>query len=116
MGLILSVMLYIVVLCILLVSYTLFLYLVGDTYFKCPVRDLCVSHSMQIPKKGQTYMYSFDYRSSTNPWPSWMGSLHGYEIESMFGLPYNPALNYSDSDKDMSERVMKYITNFAKTG
>lgn len=90
--------------------------LLGDTYFKCPVRDLCVSHSMQIPKKGQTYMYSFDYRSSTNPWPSWMGSLHGYEIESMFGLPFNPALNYSDSDKDMSERVMKYITNFAKTG
>ena len=51
-----------------------------------------------------------------NPWPSWMGSLHGYEIESVFGLPFNRALNYSDTDRNISEYVMNYMTNFAKTG
>ena len=61
-------------------------------------------------------MYTFDFRSSRNPWPSWMGSLHGYEIESVFGLSFDPALYYSSADREMSQNVMKYMTNFAKTG
>ena len=69
-----------------------------------------------MPTKGNTYMYTFDYRSLANPWPSWMGSLHGYEIEFVFGLPYNTSQNFTDEDRTLSNSIMKYMTNFAKTG
>lgn len=88
----------------------------GDTLFKCPVRDLADAYSRH--GDGNVYVYSFEYRHSGNPWPSWMGSLHGYEIEMMFGLPYNPnsTFTYSEADYNVSTKAMKYISTFANYG
>jgi carboxylesterase type B len=87
---------------------------VGDITFKCDVRSFASHHASQ--SHGRTYMYSFEYRHSANPWPSWMGSLHGYEIEPVFGQPFNPMLKYSDLDREVSAKVMDYFTTFANTG
>ncbi|KAL4230605.1 hypothetical protein ACF0H5_010982 [Mactra antiquata] len=86
----------------------------GDFYFKCPVREMAIEHSNV--GNAQTYVYSFEYRHSANPWPTWMGALHGYEIEMMFGMPFNPQRNYSDLDRVVSTNVMKYIVGFARDG
>lgn len=88
--------------------------MLGDSLFKCSVRDLALYHAMLA--QGRTYLYSFEYRHSANPWPDWMGVLHGYEIELVFGLPFNLDLNYSALDRDVSAKIMKYFTTFAKTG
>ncbi|XP_060569602.1 cholinesterase 1-like isoform X2 [Ruditapes philippinarum] len=88
--------------------------IVGDITFKCDVRSFASHHASQ--SHGRTYMYSFEYRHSANPWPSWMGSLHGYEIEPVFGQPFNPMLKYSDLDREVSAKVMDYFTTFANTG
>lgn len=65
---------------------------------------------------GKTFLYSFDHRSSVNPWPEWMGAMHGYEIEFVFGMPLNASLGYTKKEVDMTKKFMKHWANFARTG
>ncbi|XP_013421277.1 cholinesterase [Lingula anatina] len=85
----------------------------GDTNFVCPTVDF-VQAAYRDEK--QTFMYHFKHRSNNNPWPEWMGVLHGYEIEFVFGDPLNKSLNYTAEDLDISRRMMVYWSNFAKSG
>jgi len=67
----------------------------------------------------KVYVYAFNHRTSGNPWPSWTGNaLHGYEIDHVFGVPHRSESKnkYSDEERTLSDRVIKYWTNFAKTG
>lgn len=64
-------------------------------------------------------MYRFLHRTSTNPFASWTGVMHGYEIEFVFGLPFtepNPSMRYTDAERKMSLYMMTIWANFARTG
>lgn len=65
---------------------------------------------------GKPYLYYFTHRSSTNPWPNWTGVMHGYEIEFVFGRPFNASLGYTDAERAMSMKMMKIWTTFGRTG
>ena len=54
-------------------------------------------------------------RYSVNPWPRWMGVMHGDEIMFVFGDALKPSNNYSLEDQQLSRQIMTYWTNFAKT-
>ena len=86
---------------------------VGDCHFTCQVNHF--GHSYSLAGEN-VYMYYFTQRYSSNPWPRWMGVLHGDEIIFTFGDPYKTGLNYTTDEKDLSLEMMKYWTNFAKTG
>ncbi len=64
-------------------------------------------------------MYAFEHRTKRTfdlyKWPEWMGVMHGYEIEYVFGIPVNNG-NYSVEERYLSSKIMTYWTNFAKTG
>lgn len=66
--------------------------------------------------QGGVYLYLFDHRASNLAWPEWMGVIHGYEIEFVFGLPLEKRLNYTADEEKLSRRMMKYWANFARTG
>ncbi|KAK6019608.1 hypothetical protein OSTOST_14750 [Ostertagia ostertagi] len=65
---------------------------------------------------GDTYYYYFTHRATAQTWPEWMGCLHGYEINFVFGEPFNKKFNYSTEEQELSSRFMRYWANFAKTG
>ena len=65
---------------------------------------------------GKAFFYLFDHHSTANPWPAWMGVMHGYEIEFVFGMPLNPSLKYTEREVNMSRSIMKQWANFARTG
>ncbi|XP_071386155.1 acetylcholinesterase-like [Centroberyx affinis] len=86
---------------------------VGDKLFTCPMLEF----AQRYPQHGgKAYLYFFDHRSSTNPWPAWMGVMHGYEIEFVFGMPLNVTLGYTQNEVNMSRKFMKHWANFARTG
>ncbi|XP_058434463.1 cholinesterase isoform X4 [Marmota monax] len=62
------------------------------------------------------FFYYFEHRSSKLPWPEWMGVMHGYEIEFVFGLPLERRVNYTRAEEILSRFIMKCWANFAKYG
>ena len=86
---------------------------VGDAYFVCAVNMLAHAYA----SAGENvYYYYFTQRYRSNPWPSWMGVLHGDEILFTFGEPLKAGGNFTDGEKQLSRKMMQYWTNFAKTG
>lgn len=86
---------------------------VGDYHFVCEVNKLADFYAANGQR---VYQFWFDHRSSVNPWPKWMGTLHGDEIHFVFGMPLNPELGYNKKEQELSKRIMRYWSNFAKTG
>ncbi|XP_047246672.1 acetylcholinesterase-like isoform X3 [Girardinichthys multiradiatus] len=87
--------------------------LVGDQHFFCPTLDFAHRYSQG---GGKTFLYFFDHMSSINPWPVWMGVMHGYEIEFVFGMPLDASLGYTNNERNMTKKFMKHWANFARTG
>uniref|UniRef100_A0A4W6EBE0 Carboxylic ester hydrolase n=1 Tax=Lates calcarifer TaxID=8187 RepID=A0A4W6EBE0_LATCA len=104
--------------------------IVGDHNVICPLAHFARSYSQHNALKtknnhssfsplacqGGVYLYLFDHRASNLAWPEWMGVIHGYEIEFVFGLPLEKRLNYTAEEEKLSRRMMKYWANFARTG
>ncbi|XP_028855001.1 acetylcholinesterase [Denticeps clupeoides] len=119
--------------------------IVGDHNVICPLQHFALSYAQHIAKhsqanqgntgagtfgwgnsgptpntggnsQGSVYMYLFDHRASNLAWPEWMGVIHGYEIEFVFGLPLESRLNYTSEEEKLSRRMMRYWANFARTG
>ncbi|KAM9853496.1 cholinesterase-like [Aulostomus maculatus] len=86
--------------------------LVGDQLFVCPLLHFAQRYSQ---RGGKTFLYLFDHRSSTNPWPAWMGVMHGDEIEFVLGRPLNVSWKYSKNEVNMTKKFMKHWANFART-
>lgn len=87
--------------------------LVGDQMFICPVLDF----AHRLSRHGcKPFVYLFDHHSSINPWPEWMGVMHGYEIEFVFGMPLNASLGYTKEEVNMTKKFMKHWAHFARTG
>ncbi|ESO98739.1 hypothetical protein LOTGIDRAFT_113809 [Lottia gigantea] len=86
---------------------------VGDLYFVCYVQEM----SKYYAQAGMdVYSYLFNHRSSVSEWPLWAGVMHADEIPFIFGSPLNTHEKYLTSEKELSRKMMRYWTNFAKTG
>ena len=81
----------------------------------CPVVHTAAAFSKY---SSSVYLYQFSHRTSANPWPTWMGVLHGYELDHVFGAPLasSGTHKYDSWEKELSSKMIAYWTNFAKTG
>ncbi|OCT66584.1 cholinesterase [Xenopus laevis] len=87
--------------------------IVGDSNFICPLLEFTRRNA---DLGNNVYLYYFQHRSSQLAWPEWMGVMHGYEIEFVFGKPLEKKLNYTKKEETLSRTVMRQWANFAKTG
>uniref|UniRef100_A0AC35FDY8 Carboxylic ester hydrolase n=1 Tax=Panagrolaimus sp. PS1159 TaxID=55785 RepID=A0AC35FDY8_9BILA len=88
--------------------------MVGDYFFTCD--SIWLADQMD-DGEGKVFIYYFDQPSSANPWPSWTGVMHGYEIEYVFGVPiYNTTAGYTSREKTLSHKMIQYWSSFAKDG
>ena len=84
-----------------------------DFFFICPQSYFAQKFA---DRGSNVYYYYFTQKSSNSPWGSWVGVPHASEIEYVFGKPLNEALNYTQAERQLSRKMMKYFTDFAKTG
>jgi acetylcholinesterase len=86
---------------------------VADHHFVCPLNEFAHAYS----SAGENvYMYYLTQRYSTNPWPKWMGVLHGDDIFFVFGELLKDNMNYTKEEQQLTYQIMQYWTNFGKTG
>lgn len=90
-----------------------FVDLVGDYNFICPFTHFA---DKMAEVGNAAYVYLFDHLASNADWPEWMGVMHGYEIEFVFGIPLDRKLNYTAAEETFSRNIMHYWATFAKTG
>jgi len=80
---------------------------VVDTMYRCPVVVQLAWHAAA----GNTgYEYQFDRAA---PGREAAGATHGAEVGYVFGTL---GANYAQADRDLSDAIQQYWTNFAKTG
>lgn len=65
--------------------------------------------------------YNFMHKTVGSQFPSWTGTMHGYEIEYVFGMPFSNEFkskhyNFTEEEAALSRRIMRYWANFARTG
>lgn len=62
------------------------------------------------------FSLSIVQRTSTSLWGEWMGVMHGDEIEYIFGQPINKSLQYRERERELSRRMVRSVSEFARTG
>lgn len=99
--------------------------IVLDYWFSCAILSELKSHA--IAAEHDVYLYYFSHVPSVHLYattdfqPRWYGAAHGEELHFVFGYPFDgiPYLEfheYPEEEKAFSYQVIKYWTNFAKTG
>ncbi|XP_066272002.1 acetylcholinesterase-like [Branchiostoma lanceolatum] len=87
--------------------------MVGDYSFKCPVIEASLARARA---GGKVYMYQFNHVLSNSPSPTWGGAFHTSETALVFGSPLDPSQSYTPDEDGLSMTMMRFWTNFAKTG
>lgn len=88
-------------------------WMMGDYYISCPLLDFARRY---VENGGNARLFLFNHRASFNPWPQWMGAVHGEEIPFVFGIPPNQTMGFSKEEEALSRRIMGHWSNFARSG
>ncbi|XP_077862011.1 acetylcholinesterase-like [Saccoglossus kowalevskii] len=93
-----------------------FVSIFSDEAIVCPTNTL--AHAMS--KSGSNvYLYQMSYSASRSMWGfDWTKAAHGDDLQFVFGWHFRSQNDWqmSPEDVDVSLQMMKYWTNFAKTG
>ncbi|XP_023245257.1 neuroligin-4, X-linked-like [Copidosoma floridanum] len=90
----------------------------SDGHTVAPLMRVAFYHAR---RGASTYFFHFNYQSKDSDYPQRLGSVRGEAIPYIFGLPlvsggrFFPQ-NYSRADQGVTEAVLTFFTNFAKTG
>ncbi|XP_065576080.1 neuroligin-4, X-linked-like isoform X2 [Artemia franciscana] len=92
--------------------------IISDAQTVCPMINLADIHSSL---RAKSYFYVFAYQSTYGDYPKTWGSVRGEELAYVFGMPLiggtnHLANNYTKPEMLLSEMMMTYWTNFARTG
>uniref|UniRef100_A0A0N5C137 Carboxylic ester hydrolase n=1 Tax=Strongyloides papillosus TaxID=174720 RepID=A0A0N5C137_STREA len=92
--------------------------LLADFLFDCTVATFAQNYHDKTKRK--VYFYEYKKRSPINPWPKWMGAMHGWELEHIFGYPFRYPGKYQEKEledeKEFSGKLIEYIKNFVASG
>ncbi|XP_015419600.1 PREDICTED: bile salt-activated lipase isoform X5 [Myotis davidii] len=86
-----------------------------DYFFLMPTKIDVAQHRANA-KSARTYTYLFSHRSRKLFYPSWVGADHADDVPYVFGRPFATPLNYRAQDRTVSQTMIAYWTNFARTG
>ncbi|RLW00545.1 hypothetical protein DV515_00008781 [Chloebia gouldiae] len=89
--------------------------LITDYIFLIPTQ-LALDLHVQNAKSGKTYSYVFSEPSRMPVYPGWVGADHADDLQYVFGKPFATPVGYWPKHRTVSEAMIAYWTNFARTG
>ncbi|PIK57385.1 putative acetylcholinesterase [Apostichopus japonicus] len=92
--------------------------LMTDEAFHCPAEHTARTYALNGNK---VYRYYFNHMPARSIWPSvpsWWGIAHAEDIPFFFGWAFSDTFNWFQTaeEKTLALDMMRYFTNFAKTG
>ncbi|XP_063224778.1 neuroligin-2-like [Bacillus rossius redtenbacheri] len=90
----------------------------GDAQVVAPVVRTAELHASG---RKRPHLYVFEYQTRAGDYPQRQGCVHGEELPYLFGAPLVGGFghfprNYTKAEAQLSETVMTYWSNFARTG
>ncbi|GBM76694.1 Acetylcholinesterase-1 [Araneus ventricosus] len=85
----------------------------GDRTILCVTVYFAESYA---ERKNNVYFYFFSHIPSNTAWSSYVGVAHTDEIQFVFGRPIRKSLLYEPVEVELSSKMIKVWTNFAKNG
>ncbi|XP_053277499.1 bile salt-activated lipase [Pleuronectes platessa] len=64
----------------------------------------------------RTFSYLFNMKTRIPGFPRWVEAEHAEDLQYLFGKPYSTPLVYFPRHRELSQYMIAYWTNFAKTG
>ncbi|CAK6433498.1 unnamed protein product [Pipistrellus nathusii] len=86
-----------------------------DFFILMPTKMAVAQHRSNA-KSARTYTYLFSHPSRNPFYPSWVGADHTDELPYVYGKPFANPLGYRPQDRTVSQTMIAYWTNFARTG
>lgn len=92
--------------------------LMTDEAFHCPAEHTARTYALNGNKVYRYYFNHMPVRSIWPPVPSWWGIAHAEDIPFFFGWAFSDTFNWFQTaeEKTLALDMMRYFTNFAKTG
>ena len=80
--------------------------------------SFCNGYSYHISEDRPTFMYEYSHRWSQSTQPDWVNASHLEEIDFVLGRPFydEKKEQWTEEERKLSDSIMTYWTNFAKTG
>lgn len=98
------------------ISFTKTIYdFVGHNVFVCPTIVFAEEMSKE-PLTNSVHMFHYSRRTSYNRLPKWFGTIQNEEVPIMFGYPLRYPALFTQEEQKFSQRLMRTISTFAKTG
>ena len=90
----------------------------SDARVVAPLMKTANQHSLN---QRASFMYIFKHVTQHGYYPPHLGTVHGEDLAYILGMPlvggtYHFVHNYTQEEKQLSEHVMAFVVNFAKTG
>ena len=92
---------------------------IGDYLLGCPTTTFAKQFFKNSNFKSNVYQYLFNFKSKVEPpiGSKWMGVCHSNDLFPTFGLPFIvPNEKFTERDQQISAQIIKFLTDFAKTG
>uniref|UniRef100_A0A0N4ZGK4 COesterase domain-containing protein n=1 Tax=Parastrongyloides trichosuri TaxID=131310 RepID=A0A0N4ZGK4_PARTI len=92
--------------------------ILSDVMFDCDIIKFALEYVNKTIAEN-IYFYEYRWNSSINPFPNWMGIVHGSDLELIFGYPYIDPSRYGNKtflqnkEKKSSEKIMMLFGQFA---
>ncbi|CAL1615426.1 unnamed protein product [Knipowitschia caucasica] len=86
-----------------------------DFLFLVPTQIALKLHA-KYSSGGRTYSYLFNMKTRIPGFPKWVEAEHAEDLQYLFGKPFSFSLAYFPRHRDLSGYMIKYWSNFARTG
>jgi len=87
--------------------------MITDTFITCDLQRFAHKAS-RSHKNFQVYNYVFSYKDPKNA--PWAHVPHIHELFYLFGSTFNQYSQYTDEERDLTRKLVKMWSNFAKFG